>query len=142
MDATLISDGTLSLQINGEEIAKGKTDGLFTQPLNPDKVRVGSNDSKNVVGKYEGNWWFGGRLSKSSILTLKQPGSELALVASLPTPTTTSGTTTIKLGVIPHEMKFDKPSFTVQAGTQVTIDFENLDFMQHNLVIGKKGVWK
>uniref|UniRef100_UPI004047FE01 PVC-type heme-binding CxxCH protein n=2 Tax=Algoriphagus sp. TaxID=1872435 RepID=UPI004047FE01 len=139
VDATLISDGSLSLQINGEEIAKGKTNGLFTQPLNPNKVRVGSNDSKNVVGKYEGNWWFGGRLSKNSILTLKQPGSELALVASLPTLTTSSGTTTIKLGVIPHEMKFDKPSFTVQAGTQVTIDFENLDFMQHNLVIGKKG---
>ena len=139
VDATLVADGTLSLQINGEEIAKGKTNGLFTQPLRPNKVRVGSNDSKNVVGKYEGNWWFGGRLSKSSILTLKKPGSELALVASLPTLTNTSGTTTIKLGVIPHEMKFDKPSFTVQAGTQVTIDFENLDFMQHNLVIGKKG---
>ena len=134
-----MADGTLSLQINGEEIAKGKTSGLFTQPLSPNKVRVGSNDSKNVVGKYEGNWWFGGRLSKSSILTLKKPGSELALVASLPTLTNTTGTTAIKLGVIPHEMKFDKPSFTVQAGTQVTIDFENLDFMQHNLVIGKKG---
>jgi azurin len=139
VDATLVADGTLSLQINGEEIAKGKTNGLFTQPLRPNKVRVGSNDSKNVVGKYEGNWWFGGRLSKSSILTLKKPGSELALVASLPTLTNTTGTTAIKLGVIPHEMKFDKPSFTVQAGTQVTIDFENLDFMQHNLVIGKKG---
>jgi azurin len=139
VDATLVADGTLSLQINGEEIAKGKTNGLFSQPLRPNKVRVGSNDSKNVVGKYEGNWWFGGRLSKSSILTLKKPGSELALVASLPNLTNTTGTTTIKLGVIPHEMKFDKPSFTVQAGTQVTIDFENLDFMQHNLVIGKKG---
>jgi putative membrane-bound dehydrogenase-like protein len=139
VDATLVADGTLSLQINGQEIAKGKTKGVFPKALSPNRVRVGSNDSKNVVGKYEGNWWFGGRLSKNSTLTLKQPGSELALVASLPTLTNTTGTTAIKLGVIPHEMKFDKPSFTVQAGTQVTIDFENLDFMQHNLVIGKKG---
>jgi type I restriction enzyme M protein len=119
--------------------AKGKTKGVFPKALSPNRVRVGSNDSKNVVGKYEGNWWFGGRLSKNSMLTLRQPGSELALVASLPTLTNTTGATAIKLGVIPHEMKFDKASFTVQAGTQVTIDFENLDFMQHNLVIGKKG---
>jgi hypothetical protein len=79
VDATLVADGTLSLQINGEEIAKGKTNGLFTQPLGPNKVRVGSNDSKNVVGKYEGNWWFGGRLSKSSILTLLEPQLGIAL---------------------------------------------------------------
>jgi azurin len=139
VDATLVADGTLSLQINGQEIAKGKTKGVFPKALSPNRVRVGSNDSKNVVGKYEGNWWFGGRLNKNSTLTLKQPGSEIALVASLPTLTNTTGATAIKLGVIPHEMKFDKSSFTVQAGTQVTIDFENLDFMQHNLVIGKKG---
>ena len=36
-------------------------------------------------------------------------------------------------------MKFDKASFTVKAGSQVTIDFENPDFMQHNLVVGQKG---
>ena len=39
------------------------------------------------------------------------------------------------MGVIPHEMKFDKPTFTVKAGQQVTLDFENKDFMQHNFLL-------
>ncbi|NDE61113.1 MAG: dehydrogenase, partial [Cyclobacteriaceae bacterium] len=43
VDATLLSDGSLSLSIDGKEVAKGKTKGLFTQALSPNRVRVGSN---------------------------------------------------------------------------------------------------
>jgi plastocyanin len=49
------------------------------------------------------------------------------------------GSVTIKMGVIANELKYDKASFTVKAGQQVTIDFVNNDFMQHNLLIGKSG---
>jgi azurin len=103
-------------------------------------VRVGRNDGKNVVGIYEGTWWFGGRLSNKSTLTLKKPGTELQLNSTNQSATTAStGTTIIKLGVIPHEMKFTKSTFTVKAGSQITIDFENPDFMQHNLVFVQPG---
>lgn len=139
IDASLVADGSLSLKINGEEIAKGKTAGLFTKPLTPSRVRVGSNDSRNVVGKYEGTWWFGGRLSNKSTLSLRKPGTSLAEENSIAEAAKANGTSYVKLGVIPHEMKFDKATFTVKAGSQVTIDFENPDFMQHNLVIGQKG---
>jgi putative membrane-bound dehydrogenase-like protein len=140
IDATLVEDGTMSLKINGNEIGKGKTKGLFPSELTPRSVRVGRNDGRNVVGKYEGNWWFAGRLSNKSTLALKKPGADVQMLADTETSTAgANGTTLIKLGVIPHEMKFNKATFTVKAGSQVTIDFENPDFMQHNLVIGQKG---
>jgi azurin len=139
IDATLTADGSMSLKINGEEIGKGKTKGLFPKELSPRSVRVGRNDGKNVVGKYEGTWWFGGRLSNKSTLSLKKPGTSLEDEASLADAAKANGTSYVKLSVIAHEMKFDKASFTVKAGSQVTIDFENPDFMQHNLVVGQKG---
>jgi putative membrane-bound dehydrogenase-like protein len=140
IDATLIEDGSMSLKINGTEVAKGKTKGLFTSELTPRSVRVGRNDSKNVIGKYEGNWWFAGRLSNKSTLALKSPGANVEMLSASGTTTASAaGTTVIKIGVIPHEMKFNKTTFTVKAGSQVTIDFENPDFMQHNLVVGKPG---
>jgi azurin len=114
--------------------------GLFAAELTPKRVRVGQNDSRNQVGKYEGGWMFSGRISNKSTLALKKPGSDVQMMADAGSPTTAAnGTTLIKLGVIPHEMKFTLASFRVKAGSQVTIDFENPDFMQHNLVIGQKG---
>lgn len=140
IDASLTEDGSMSLKINGEEIGKGKTKGLFASELSPRNVRVGRNDGRNVVGKYEGTWWFGGRLSNKSTLALNKPGAAvLALDDASTLAAAANGTTLIKLAVIPHEMKFNKSTFTVKAGSQVTIDFENPDFMQHNLVIGQKG---
>jgi azurin len=47
--------------------------------------------------------------------------------------------TTITLTAIPHEKRYDKASFRVKAGSQVTIDFKNPDFMQHNLIVGTIG---
>jgi len=138
VDAEIKESGDLSLRVNGEEIAKGKTKGLFDEPLSPDRVRVGSNDSRNVVGRYEGTWWFGGRLSNKSTLSLRKPGTDIAEEGAAST-VAANGSTIVKLSVIPHEMKYDLGSFTVKAGSQVTIDFTNPDFMQHNLVIGQKG---
>jgi putative membrane-bound dehydrogenase-like protein len=140
IDASLVEDGSMSLKINGEEIGKAKTKGLFAAELTPRRVRVGQNDSRNQVGKYEGGWMFSGRISNKSTLALKKPGSDVQMMSDVGgANTTANGTTLIKLGVIPHEMKFTLSTFTVKAGSQVTIDFENPDFMQHNLVIGQKG---
>ncbi|WP_035463811.1 PVC-type heme-binding CxxCH protein [Algoriphagus vanfongensis] len=139
IDATLVEDGSMTLKINGEEVATGKTAGLFTEELTPSRVRAGTNDSRYVVGKYEGTWWFNGRLSNKSTLGLKKPGTVLASDSNGSSSTTANGTSLVKLAVIPHEMKFNKSTFTVKAGSQVTIDVENPDFMQHNLVIGQKG---
>jgi azurin len=45
--------------------------------------------------------------------------------------------TIIDLKTIIEAMKFDKKEFSVKAGTEVIINIENPDAMQHNLVIGK-----
>ncbi|OYX12102.1 MAG: hypothetical protein B7Z16_16915, partial [Algoriphagus sp. 32-45-6] len=82
---------------------------------------------------------FSGRISNKSTLALNKPGTSLSDEGTLADAAKANGTSFVKLGVIPHEMKFDKATFTVKAGSQVTIDFENPDFMQHNLVVGQKG---
>jgi len=70
---------------------------------------------------------------------------EIAEKSALENPTTPSSTNrsassiTINLNVVEHEMKFDKESFSVKAGQQVTLHFENQDFMQHNFLLLKKG---
>ncbi|MEJ7768924.1 MAG: plastocyanin/azurin family copper-binding protein [Chitinophagaceae bacterium] len=46
---------------------------------------------------------------------------------------------TISMSVVPDVMQFDKKSFTVKAGQKVTIELENPDGMQHNLVLIKAG---
>lgn len=46
---------------------------------------------------------------------------------------------TIRIKTVINEMAYDVTDFTVQAGKQVEIIFENVDFMQHNLLIVEPG---
>ena len=45
----------------------------------------------------------------------------------------------LKLGVIPHQLKFDKNELTVKAGQFVELVFANADVMQHNFLLGTPG---
>ena len=45
----------------------------------------------------------------------------------------------IRVGTIKHQLKFDKASFTVDAGKQVEIIFENTDILPHNLLLAHPG---
>lgn len=45
----------------------------------------------------------------------------------------------ILMEVVPDLMKFELDTFTVQAGQKIILELDNLDGMQHNLVIGKPG---
>jgi len=47
--------------------------------------------------------------------------------------------TYIYIKTIKNEMKYDVTEFEVQAGKQIALVFENTDFMQHNLIITKRG---
>ena len=51
-----------------------------------------------------------------------------------------SGVTSLTLGVIPGQMKFDTAILTVRAGARVALTLVNPDDMQHNVVIFKRGV--
>jgi len=132
--ASLKQDGSMSLMIDGKEVAKGKTKGLFNGPLSPENVRVGQFDSNNKVGDYEGNWRFSGRIGNNSSLDLKKTSAEGEKKEVASIEVVKDGLVT--LTAIPHEMRFDKPVFAVSAGSKLVLDFNNPDFVQHNLVIG------
>jgi putative membrane-bound dehydrogenase-like protein len=145
VEARLQDGGIMNLKINGNSIGESKAPSLFSAPLNNERVRVGNDDEgENSVGEYGENFWFRGRMGNDSQLSLRDPS--VAELADTPNqedspdqPASSAGAVVVKMGVIPHEMKFDKETFTVKAGQQVTIDFENQDFMQHNLVIVESG---
>ena len=46
---------------------------------------------------------------------------------------------TINISVIKNQMKYDLSEFTVKAGSTVKINFINIDYMQHNLLILRPG---
>src|SRR5690606_7850624 len=142
--ASLLDGGEMTLEINGKNVGKGKAPALFPAALNPQRVRTGNDNlGENNVGEYANNFWFRGRMGRESSLALRDP-SLASTAGQVATGTasgssSTAGAVVIKMGVIPHEMKFDKANFKVRAGQQVTIDFENQDFMQHNLLVIQKG---
>ena len=51
----------------------------------------------------------------------------------------TKTSTVINIKTIKNDMKYDVTEFVVEAGKSVEIVFENIDFMQHNLIIIKPG---
>ena len=144
VQANLLKDGSMNLLIDEKTVATTNANGLFETALTASRVRIGNdNQGDKQVGDYPKPFWFRGRMnSRESYLRLLQP-TENEVSATVSSDSGQEGpalgSVTVKMGVIQHEMKFNKPTFTVKAGYEVTIDFENTDFMQHNLVIAKPG---
>lgn len=44
-----------------------------------------------------------------------------------------------RIGAVKHQLKFDKTSFTVEAGKRIEIIFENTDILPHNLLLARPG---
>jgi azurin len=63
---------------------------------------------------------------------------ERGLTVAEPTPAAPPDVA-VKLGVIPHQLKFDQPELTVTAGQFVELVFMNSDVMQHNFLLGAQG---
>jgi len=51
----------------------------------------------------------------------------------------TERATTIVIEIVPEMMKFDLDTFKVKAGDKIILEVDNLDGMQHNLLIAKPG---
>ena len=45
----------------------------------------------------------------------------------------------IRIGTVKHQLKFDKTEFTVEAGKEIEIIFENSDTLPHNLLLAHPG---
>lgn len=81
--------------------------------------------------------------SKAATASQPQPIAETKEAAkpteqnqSKPAP---SQAVTIVMSIVPDMMQFDKEEITVKAGQKVTIELENTDGMQHNMLIIKPG---
>lgn len=80
--------------------------------------------------------------------------AQASMMGSLPLSTElfdTSGSTSllvqdepkyILIEVVPDLMKYDTDTFTVTAGDKVVLELDNLDGMQHNLLIAKPGTFE
>jgi putative membrane-bound dehydrogenase-like protein len=64
--------------------------------------------------------------------------AEKGLTIGEPTPAAPADVA-LRLGVVPHELKFDKAELTVKAGQFVELVFVNPDVMQHNFLLGAQG---
>ena len=136
--ARLSKGGTVTLEIDGKQVARAKAPALFTaQPI--EGIRVGQDNGADKVSSYENPTVFTGNFVNAS-LELKKPseGTQVA-GSSSGNAGSSANTVVINMKVVEHVMKFDKTSFTVKAGQTVIINLENPDFMQHNLVIANPG---
>lgn len=134
--ASLTENGIMTLQIDGKKVGHAKAASLFTKPLLQD-LRIGRDiDGEDRIGNYEGQFSLRGDMQNASI-ELKVPIIKATTTAGSQNPTLKSVVISIK--VVPDMMQYDNKLFSVKAGQKVTIDFQNPDGMQHNLLIIKKG---
>jgi azurin len=119
-------------------------------------VSIGQDyDNENKMGDYEGTYFLTGNLQSAS-MELKRPGktglpSTVGVNKPAPPKDKTAPVATnalaakavkpiiINVKVVPNALQFNKKLLSVKAGQKVTINLENPDVMQHNLVIIKPG---
>lgn len=91
-----------------------------------------------------GNWFYPKELNEPEAITLceakpsientNQPTSKIRIERNAD-----DRVTTILIEIVPEMMKFNLESFTVKAGDKIILEIDNLDGMQHNLLIAKPG---
>ena len=79
-----------------------------------------------------------GELAAHVASAAESTAPERGLTAAEPTPAAPADVS-LRLGVVPHELKFDKTELTVKAGQFVELVFTNPDVMQHNFLLGAPG---
>lgn len=95
-----------------------------------------------VVFLLFGNWFYTPEVSKTTAeITLceAKPSTENTTQPKRSTRIDDEGAMTIVIEIVPEMMKFDLESFKVKAGDKITLEVDNLDGMQHNLLIAKPG---
>jgi putative membrane-bound dehydrogenase-like protein len=145
VEARLADGGHMSIAINHKTVAIGKAPALFSKELSPANIRVGYEIEESKVGNHADRFRFKGDLSRDGVLALKKPSGKVSeatgkpLVGDKSLPAGSAGKVTVNIKVVEHEMKFDQKTFKVGAGQQVTLHFDNPDFMQHNFVLATQG---
>ncbi|HRQ18831.1 MAG TPA: ThuA domain-containing protein [Agriterribacter sp.] len=131
--AKLFKGGVMELLLNDKEIATGKAKGLFGIPLRDAGIRIANdywNSGAKKAGNYEDSARNIGRVYDARMETLLAESQQ----ADLGKPDQV-----IIMRTVQNEMKFEKTKITAKAGTILEIVLNNIDFMQHNLLVLKPG---
>ncbi|MXV16370.1 PVC-type heme-binding CxxCH protein [Hufsiella ginkgonis] len=159
--ASFAGNGQMTVLIDGKEAASAKAPSLFTQPLVQPLRTTADLDDDNRMGPYTGQFRLRGDMQRATIelkkpvaavvtppqtapkktspAKTKTPAKPAAGTAVTKPAAAATGPATVTIRVVKEMMQYDKKLFTVKAGQKVTINFENPDGMQHNMVIIKPG---
>ncbi|PVD50649.1 dehydrogenase [Terrimonas sp.] len=131
--AILRKGGKMELLVDDKEVATGQAKGLFNIPLRDPGLRLG-HDYRSKGAEKAGNYPDSSRgIGKITAARLE------TLLAEKKTESLGRPDAAIVLKTIPHEMKFAQNKLTAKAGTILEIVLDNVDFMQHNLLILSQG---
>ena len=130
--AGLDKKGKMQLFIDNKEVAPAKEAGLFSRDITvPLRVGMEVEKGNKKIGAYPDTAFNVRANLKVKLETLE---------VTLTTPKTVAKIDkVITLTVLKNVMKYDKELITAKAGTTIKIVLKNPDFMQHNLVIIKRG---
>lgn len=140
--ASVLNEGNNSIAVRVEDIGNkggiyGKSEQLF--------LKVGQN-AISLAGnwKYEVERDFANRSNNvfagTSIAdAFARNYKDKALSAGSSSSEAAAEATVIEISTVKNEMKYDITEFVVQAGKPVELVLDNVDFMQHNLVIVQPG---
>lgn len=130
--AGLEKNGTMHLFIDDKQEGTAKTSGLFANDVQvPVRVGTETQNGNNKIGAYPDSAFMLRSNLKVKLETLDGPVVPVKEVVKIDK--------VITINVLKNVMKYDKELITAKAGTTIKIVLNNPDFMQHNLVIIKKG---
>ena len=122
----------MRLFIDDKQVGTTKAAGLFSKDVAiPVRVGVENQTSANKIGVYPDSLFMLKSNMKVKLETLESnvaPVKEVVKIDKV-----------ITINVLKNVMKYDKQLITAKAGTTIKIVLKNPDFMQHNLVIIKRG---
>ena len=135
---SLLSDGKMVINIDGNKEAEGQSSGTFKEK--PDGFimfgkaspsRGNNKDFTDSPGDFSNDFNFTGELEDGRLVAMNKSSASQT--------ETTLADKEIKIKTVINKMEYDVKNFSVKAGSTLKIVFENPDHMQHNILILKQG---
>lgn len=135
---SLLSDGKMVINIDGNKEAEGQSSGAFKEKPNgfimfgkASPSRGNNKDFTDSPGDFSNDFNFTGLLEDGRLVAMNKTSASQT--------ETVLADKEIKIKTVINKMEYDVKSFSVKAGSTLKIVFENPDHMQHNILILKQG---
>lgn len=135
---SLLSDGKMVINIDGNKEAEGQSSGTFKEKPNgfimfgkASPSRGNNKDFTDSPGDFSNDFNFTGLMEDGRLVAMNKTSASQT--------ETVLADKEIKIKTVINKMEYDVKSFSVKAGSTLKIVFENPDHMQHNILILKQG---